>query len=422
MINTGIMRAGLVTAVGVVIRLSLGALFLPSTAFCNSDRPKTANLSPDPCVAMSSSGWTAEGGFSPSSMEFPVEALTKKNSYWPDEVPVITAQVDVTDSSGQSLSHSIALGAMPESCRVAFSNDGKYLAMGLRLHLGAQEWLSISTFDSQTNNWMQTFDVKAGPNFTGPFQLEGFLQSSYTLVVSGVGSPDATTKNQKIFTLLFGVDGSKVEPHVSNRIAGPGMEYGIVDAGNNRLWIRGGPGGYCPLRSVTLTEPFAEGPKIDSSISDGLFCNSPLDAVGFVSSNIIVGESVRQNAKQATQSWVWIVNLDSGTGDKVELPKPGYSLFTAWRDIQVRQRVSVSTDGAVFAVGRSITKWAFDEPWPSPAEIAVVQVNPLRVLEIVRQKSCSTLGAFAIEHRNGNTTVLAYWCGKLQRTVITDPK
>jgi hypothetical protein len=405
---------------GAVVGFTLGAFSFSSAAPANSDKLRTMKLRPSPCVAMSGSGWTAAGGFSPSSMEFPLDAL--KPSYWPSEVPSITFHVDVTDFSGKSLSHSMILGAMPGSCRVFFSKNGRYLAIGIPLHLGASEWLSISVFDTQTRNWLRAFDVKAGQGLNGPLQFEGFLESSSSLVVTGFGNTGATTKDLNVIGLLFSVDGGAVEPHETVRLAGPGMEYAIVNAGNNRLWIRGGPKGYCPLRAVTLTGPLVEGPKVDSDALDGLVCGSPLDAVGFVSSNTIVGESVRESAKREMQSWVWRVDLDRQMGDKVKLPKPGFSLFTAWRDYRLGSRVSVSADGAVFAIGRSITNWAIDEPWYGPTDIAVAQVNPLRLLGTVHQTSCHDLGAFAVGHQSGNTTLLAYWCGKLQRTVIHDPK
>jgi hypothetical protein len=414
------MRPSLVTTLAAWVALALGGMSPSNAVLANAEKPQTMTFRPSPCVAVSGGGRTAAGDFSPSRMEFPLAAV--KPSYWPSDVPPIRLNVQITDPSGKSFSHALSLAAMPGSCRAFFSSDGRYLAFGVSLHLGAAEWLNVNVFDTQASIWLKPFDVKAGPRLGGPFQFEGFLESSSSLVVTGVRNTAPATKDITVVAQLINLDGSASEANGSMGVAGPGMEYFIPDPGSNRLWIRGGQKGFCPLRAVTLTGPIIDGPTIDSSTLDGLVCGSPLDAVGFVGPNTIVGESVRQSTEREMQSWVWRVDLDHGTAEKIELPKPGFSLFTAWRDYRLNRNVSVSADGAVFAVGRSITNWAFDEPTNGPTQIAVVRVNPLTVLKIVDQRSCHDLGSFAVGHWNGSTTVLAYWCGQLQKTTLQDPK
>ena len=75
--------------------------------------------------------------------------------------------------------------------------------------------------------------------------------------------------------------------------------------------------------------------------------------------------------------------------------------------------LSISPDGQVFAVQRTSTHWnRADNPREMVNEIVVAEFEPLRFLQVVKPKSCTSLSAFAVNHRDSYVEVVGRWCGE----------
>jgi hypothetical protein len=80
------------------------------------------------------------------------------------------------------------------------------------------------------------------------------------------------------------------------------------------------------------------------------------------------------------------------------------------------QVLETSPDGEVFLVARSITAWdLFDRSREAGGELDIVQTKPLKLIGTIPLKGGCGFGGVAIDHRNGETTVLQRRCGKWER-------
>src|SRR5579863_6069705 len=97
-----------------------------------------------------------------------------------------------------------------------------------------------------------------------------------------------------------------------------------------------------------------------------------------------------------------------------------------WVQATIQPFLSISPDGQVFAVQRTSTHWnRTDNPREMVNEIVVAEVEPLRFLQVVKPKSCSSLSTFAVNHHDGNVEVVGRWCGEWKDNtfpVTAEPK
>jgi hypothetical protein len=262
----------------------------------------------------------------------------------------LTFEMHVPNAPAKALD--ARLTGNPELCRLFFSADKRLAAVGVRASGADGDELQIAVFDRTTGKWASTFVVKQSENLWSKLRFEGFLGDGTKLVVTGIGkSKPREDVNLKI--LLFDPDGQPATDGVFDRTlprSNRNWDTDAVDARRNRLWFVGSPQ-FCPVKSVTLTGSIGYGPSITESAVGGIACFP--EAIGFPKANVVVGGNT------GNQNWLWRVDVDSGSGEKLELPQSKPTGLVKWNSYSMSAVPEFSPDGEVFAVGRSVTAWEF---------------------------------------------------------------
>lgn len=312
-------------------------------------------------------------------------------------------------SNGPAKVLDTSVDGSPELCRLFLSADKRYAAVGVRVSDANGGALYIAVFDRSTGKWASSFAVKQREDLWSKLRFEGFLGDASKLVVTGIGkSKPRDDVNLKV--LLFGPDGQPATNDVFDRTlprSNRSWDADSVDAKHNRVWFVGSPQ-FCPVKSVTLTGAVNYGPSITDAAVGGTACFP--DAIGFPQSDVVVGGNT------GNQNWVWRVDIAAGAGEKIELPQAKPAGVVKWNGYAMAQVVETSPDGEVFLVARSITAWdMFDRSREAGGELDIVQTKPLKLIGTIPLKGGCGFGGVAIDHRNGQTTVLQRRCGKWER-------
>jgi len=297
----------------------------------------------------------------------------------------------------------------PELCRLFLSADKRYAAVGVRVSDANGDALQIAVFDRSTGKWASSFAVKQREDLWSKLRFEGFLGDTSKLVVTGIGkSKPRDDVNLKV--LLFGPDGQPATDGVFDRTlprSNRSWDADAVDAPHNRLWFVDSPQ-FCPVKSVTLTGAVNYGPSITKAAVDARACLP--DSIGFPQAGVVVG------ANAGNENLVWRVDLDAGTGEKIELPQAKPAGTVKWNGYAIAPLTELSPDGEVFLVARSITAWdTFDRSRAAGGELNIIQTKPLKLIGVIPLKGGCSFGGVAVDHRNGETTVLQRRCGKWER-------
>ncbi|HTY63090.1 MAG TPA: hypothetical protein VMG30_12650 [Acidobacteriota bacterium] len=297
----------------------------------------------------------------------------------------------------------------PLFCRLFLSADERYAAVGVYLTIGNEDAVKIGVFDRSTGKWASNFVVRQREDLLAKLRFNGFLGDTSKLVVTGIGK-SKPREDVKFKVLIFGVDGQPAAESGLDRIlprSNRSWDVDSVDARHNRLWFVGSPQ-FCPVKSVMLSGPAGYGPSITEAAVGGIACLPTV--IGFPKVNAVVG------GNSGNQNWVWRVDLDSGTGEKLELPQSKPTGQVKWNSYAMSPIPEFSPDGEVFALGRSVTVWdTFDRSRDSGGELDIIQSKPLKVLGVIPLKDGCGSGSVAVDHRNGSTTVLQRRCGKWER-------
>lgn len=294
----------------------------------------------------------------------------------------------------------------PELCRLFLSADKRFAAVGVRASGTDGDELQIAVFDRSTGKWASTFVVKQRDNLWSKLRFEGFLGDGAKLVVTGIAkSKPRDDVNLKI--LLFNPDGQRATDGVFDRTlprSNRSWDADAVDARHNRLWFVGSPQ-FCPVKSVALTGAVNYGPSITEAAVDARACLP--DSIGFPQAGVVVG------ANAGNENLVWRVDLDAGTGEKIELPQAKPAGTVKWNGYAIAPLTDLSPDGEVFLVARSITALdTFDRSREAGGELDIIQTSPLKLIGVIPLKGGCAFGGVAVDHRNGGTTVLQRRCGK----------
>jgi hypothetical protein len=141
-------------------------------------------------------------------------------------------------------------------------------------------------------------------------------------------------------------------------------------------------------------------------------------SVGFPGQNTIIGAASDGDGKM----WAWNLSIDTNKSKTISLAAPSKHARNKFVQATVQPALTISPDGQAFAVERTSTHWSlFDTPRSTVSEIIVAGVEPLRFLEAVKPKSCSSLSAFAVDHHGNSVEVVGRWCGEWRRTTIQMP-
>lgn len=325
------------------------------------------------------------------------------------------ASLDITDRSGKNSHLSLPLQdktqitnrslypGSPNACDVYFDREGDLVAVGI-------DNLQVGVADVKTMKWVGDWD-EANAGFASP-SLAGFLEGTTSLVVAG--EPPAEGGKGVHWglyaTALFDPSGKQLTPLRIQRYAPDGSMFRrFADAGHNRLWVlRCEPVDapmsrqpLCPVASTSITGGQPWSPEFVPSMQgrnrvDLWFYPSMFAAPDL--NMIVFGEGTT----------IWAVNTPAQTIHQFVLPKrPHFPSFE-----QIDGRAALSPDGQVVAVTVDRSRLAFpflvDNYVFQGTDIAVIQIDPLRMLGLLRYGRTAYAPGFAVDHRQGKVTALVY--------------
>lgn len=334
--------------------------------------------------------------------------------------------LDITDLSGKSSHLSLPLRykeeitnralypGFPNRCDAYFDREGDLVAIGVGRQVGVA--------DVKAMRWVGDWGVEATAGIASP-SLAGFLEGTTSLVVAG----EPPTEDGKgihwglYATALFDPSGNQLMPLHIQRYAPDGhMFRRFADAQHNRLWVfrceavdapmsRQPP---CPVAwtSITGNQPWSPEfwpPMQGWSRVDLWFWPDMLLAPDL--NQIVFGEGTT----------VWAVGPQPQTIHRYVLPKrPHFPSFE-----QMGGRAALSPDGQVVAVALNRSRLAFpfivDNYVFQGTDIAVVQIDPLRLLGVLRYGRTAYAPGFAVDYRQGRVTVLVYRHDRWERDEVS---
>lgn len=294
------------------------------------------------------------------------------------------------------------------NCDLFFSADGQFLAIGTERAVKNSWNVHVHVWDVRKSEWHSQFDVDPKPGLAGYVSLAGFFQRENKLIITG---RQDDTRGAPLTSMLVSMEGKALD--------GPGYPRespAEVDAEGNRAWSSKGTDG-CVMSSTSLIGTLVRGSEVTRPAIQGN-CVGP-SPVGFPGRNTIIGVVADGDGK----TWAWSVSVDTKKSTKTSLAAPSKDLADKWVQATVQPFLSISPDGQVFAVQRTSTHWShFDNPRATVNELIVVGVEPLRFLQVVKPKSCSSVSAFAVNHRVGNVEVAGRWCGGWKTDTVAIPQ
>jgi len=284
------------------------------------------------------------------------------------------------------------------NCEVFFSGDSQWLAIGTE-HAVKNSWsVRVHVWDVRKGEWHGQFDVDPKPGLKGYVSLAGFFQKENTLIITG---RQDDTRDAPLTSMLVSIEGKELD--------GPGYPRespAAVDPESDRVWSTKGADG-CTMSSASLLGNFVKGPEVNRPAIQGN-CVGP-SPTGFPGQNTIIGVTSDGDGR----AWAWSVAVDTNKTSKTSLAAPTKDARDKWVQAIIQPFLSISPDGQVLAVQRSSTHWnRADNPREMVDEIVVAEVEPLRFLQLVKPKSCSSPIAFAVNHHDGNVEVVGRWCGE----------
>jgi hypothetical protein len=293
------------------------------------------------------------------------------------------------------------------NCELFFSADDQWLAIGTE-RTARNIWsVRVHVWDVRKGAWHSQFDVDPKPGLTGYVSLAGFFQRENKLIITG---RQDDTRDARLTSVLVSMEGKTLD--------GPGYPRespAQVDAERNREWSGKGTDG-CVMSSASLIGNPVRGSEVNRPAIQGN-CIGP-EPIGFPGQNTIIGVAADGDGR----TWAWSVSVDTNRSTKTFLAAPSKDLADKWVQITVQPFLSISPDGQFFAVQRTSTHWShFDNPRAIVNELLVAGVEQLRFLQIVKLKSCSSVSAFAVNHRAGNLEVVGRWCGEWKTDMVAIP-
>jgi hypothetical protein len=342
------------------------------------------------------------------TVAYPCVAFALDGSFATGEFSATTLRVNVTSPAGTIRTAELSLQATPRYCRLFFPPSLNYVMATVGFLTEGKYSFRVGRLETETGKWAWTSDLEPRRGAGKVFVVEGFLGKSTDLVFSEYGSYEIGLGSKPTVRELLTDKGKVRRPR---KFAAP---WGFVDPAHNRLWLwrYNHP---CPVRSLTLIGEPSYGPTISEKGLGPLGCGPGLSFWAFPDEGTVLGTSTRDDG-----DWVWRVDLAQDRGEQLKLPQANDT--GAIRTVYFLEEALSSPDGEVFAVARmAMVRHANEPPHQMPAEIAVTEVKPLRLLGTVKPKSgCAITDAFAVDHRNGQTTVLAHWCGTWERIHLPD--
>jgi hypothetical protein len=367
------------------------------------------------------------------------QILTACAAFAPDG----TSATVTVDAAGLSLEFTSPFGKVPRltealrypmprmpvakpayGCEAYFDQMSDLVAIGVDNGLFDGQ-LQIVVANLKTFNWVGVWAVERKSGFFSP-RLAGFLEATTSLAV--VGNPPSADgrgiQHGSLATLLFDPTGKQLMPAPTMRVYEndpQSLPTYFPDARHNRLWIfrcalvsaSSARQPLCPIELVPLTgDELASSvftPSIQGKKRTDLWFY-PVSFAALNSDTILIAEA---NA-------LWRVNMQAKAVDRLMLPKRQH--FPTFEGIY--DATAISPDGQVIAVPLTLSAVAFpylvDNYVYKATDIAVVQVHPFQLVSVVSHGHAVYKPAFAIDHRNGKITVLAYRQDHWDHTELND--
>jgi len=313
-------------------------------------------------------------------------------------------------------------------CQVAFNRSGDLIAVSV----ATSARLQIGVADLRNSKWVGDFDVEKQPEFS-PVALAGFLERGNSVVVTGALPAKGSVGIQagSFATLLFDTTGRQLVSAPAVRTGlGPsdGLDGPILaDAAHDRIWslpcvvydtkISKEP--TCPILSTTLLREESQRSVFDPRGYVTKRTDLWMDPNTFASldpNTLLIAESVAVEGNT-----IWRVDIQKRTLQRFVLPKRRH--FPNFENID--GPAVPSPDGQVLAFlleqGAVAFPFLVDNYVYKGADIAVVQVQPFRLLGIVPHQHGVYHPWFAVDHRQGKVTILVYWRNRWERREFSCP-
>ena len=318
--------------------------------------------------------------------------------------------LEIIDPSGHSTDFSVPLQTEGDECRAVFDRKGNLLAVAVRKQFDTTQSLRIVVVNTEAPKRFASFGVEPRAGFQAPLSLVGFLDDTESMVVEGSAEKAvnaATTTS--VSTILVETSGKVLSIAPFERTL-EGRPQSFSDAIHNRLWYLSNPQ-FCPIRSTTLTGSQLQGPDVTNLPNEKSYCLP--NVVGYTDNDTLVVAATMSN-----RDAVWRIDLGTGAGEEISAPRGHFP-----KGDQIDGNGSLSPDGQAFAFSRHQFSYGrFDNFNYRGSDIVVVQVRPLRLLGMVDPKGELYQNGFAVDHRDGNTTVLFFSEGTWKRLAVAGPK
>jgi hypothetical protein len=289
-------------------------------------------------------------------------------------------------------------------CSLFFNSTSSLVAVGVSTEIKPPQRLQIFIADVRAAKWLSDFGVEPGPEINSRLALVGFLKGTNTVVLARSWN---AVNHGAVSILLFNSLGEQVSAEPPVRSFPPIVPPFYADARNNRLWVfhctvisaRASQQPFCPIDATTLAggqESKATFDPSRSGLKRSEVWEMPRTFAAPEQNTVLIAES----------DTVWKVDVDTQRLTRFVLPQ---NHFLKWN---FEHDGTISSDGAVFGFLMGQYRLAFpyivDNYVSEGDDVVVLQVDPLRLLGVVRRDGVKYTRGLSIDHRNRNATVLVY--------------
>jgi len=274
-------------------------------------------------------------------------------------------------------------------CSLFFDHTSRLVAVGTTTeYRQPPEKLQISIADLKEAKWLSDFGVEGGNEVSSRLMLAGFLKDTNSVAV--VRSSNTSDRHGEISVLLFSDLGERVSSQPPGHPFTPSVPPFYADARNNRLWIfhctvisgRASQQPFCPIDATTL----AGGEESDTTFDPS---HSGIKRSELWEMPRTFAAPDLRTVLIAASDTVWRVDIDTQRLTRFVLPQ---NHFLKWN---FEHDGTISPDGAVFGFLMGQHRIAFpymvDNYVSEGDDVVVLQVNPLRLLGVVRRDGVKSL-------------------------------
>ena len=271
-------------------------------------------------------------------------------------------------------------------CALFFNSASSLTAVGITTESEPPQKLQVAVADFRAAKWLSDFDVETRKELGSRTNLAGFLGDTDSVAVTQNWNASAS---ESIAVFLFSTRGEDLPTQPPVRVLSETLLPFYADSHNNRLWVfhctvvsaRPSQQPFCPIDETNLTGEQALSAKFDPSRS-GL----KRTAVWQLPHTFAAPD--QNTVLIAGSDTVWRVEMDTQQLIRFALP---HDHFLKWN---FEHDGTISPDGTVFGYLFGQYRIAFpyivDNYVSEGDDIVVVQVNPLRLLGVIRRDGVNT--------------------------------